>query len=86
MPPEDANDLAKRLMASGCAVDVVEAEVGDDHVEGGVWERHVLCRLADEGAAGGDAFEVEVMLRGSSGVSAHVDVGPDIDAGGAASA
>jgi hypothetical protein len=24
---KDANDLAKRLMASGCAVDVVEAEV-----------------------------------------------------------
>ena len=60
----------------------MEAEIGDDDVEGGVGERHLLRGLADEGAKSRDAFEVEVALGGGGGVSAHVDVGPDVDAGG----
>ncbi len=48
--------------------------------------KHVLRRLADEGAEGGDAFEVQVVLGGGGGVASHVDVGPYIDSGGVAGA
>ena len=81
---EDADDLLERLTAGGRVVDVVEAEIGDDDVEGGVGEGHCLCGLAEERAEVGDAFEFEVVLGGSGGVSSHIDVRPDIDAGGMA--
>jgi hypothetical protein len=83
---EDADDLLQGFAAGWCVVDVVDAEVGEDYVEGGVWERHLLCRLAEEGAVVGDAFEVEVALGGGGGVAAHVNAGPDVDAGGVAGA
>lgn len=79
---ENADDMLQGFAAGWLVIDVVDAEVGDDNVEGGVGERHLLCGLADEGAVVGDAFEIEVALGGNGGVAAHVDVGPDVDAGG----
>jgi len=83
---EDADDLLQSFAAGWRIVDVVDAEVGDDYVEGGVGEGHLLCGLAEEGAVVGDAFEVEVALGGGGGVAAHVYVGPNVDASGVASA
>ena len=83
---ENADDLLQGFAAGGRIVDVVDAEVRDDHVEGGVGEGHLLRGLAEEGAVVGDAFEVEVALGGRGGVPAHVDVGPDVDAGGVSGA
>src|ERR1700722_14613775 len=79
---EDADDLLQSFAAGWLIVDVVDAEVGDDYVEGGVGEGHLLRGLAEEGAVVGDAFEAGVALGGSGGVAAHVDVGPNIDARG----
>jgi hypothetical protein len=79
---EDADDLLQGFATGWLIVDVVDAEVGDDYVEGGVGEGHLLRGLAEEGAVVGDAFEAEVALGGSGGVAAHVDVGPNIDARG----
>ena len=42
---EDADDLLEGLAAGGRVVDVVDAEIGDDDVKGGVGEGHLLCRL-----------------------------------------
>ena len=64
----------------------MEAKIRNDDVEGSVGEGHILRGLADQGAEGRDAFEVEVVLGGCGGVSAHVDVGPHVDAGGVAGA
>ena len=40
---EDADDLASALRRCGCVVDIVEAEIGDDDVEGGNGERNVCA-------------------------------------------
>src|SRR5271156_450082 len=83
---EDADDLLQGLAAGWCVVDVVNAEIRDDDVEGGVGEGHCLGRLAAESAEIGDTLEFEIVLRGGGGVSAHVHVGPDVDAGRVAGA
>ncbi len=81
---EDADDLLECLTAGGRVVDVVDAEIGYDDIEGAVGEGHCLRRLAAKRAETGDALKFEVLLRGSSGVSTHIDVRPDVDAGGVA--
>jgi hypothetical protein len=83
---EDADDLLQGFAAGWLIVDVVNAEVGDDYVEGSVWEGHLLCGLAKEGAVVGDAFEVEVALGGGGRVATHIYVRPHVDAGGVAGA
>src|ERR1700723_2782472 len=62
-------------------INIVQTEVGHDDVKGGIGERHLLRRLADERAERGDAFEIDVALGRGGGVSAHIDIGPYIDAG-----
>jgi hypothetical protein len=54
---EFMDDLVERFAAGWRVVDVVETEIGEDDVEGGVGKRHPLCRWTDEGADGGDAFD-----------------------------
>ena len=84
--PEYAGDVVEGGQAYGTLIEIMETEIGDHDVKGGVGKGHLGGGLADERATLGDSFELEIVLRGRLSVSGEIVGGPDIDAGGMAGA